>query len=767
MIRDAAPGRIVSFYSFKGGVGRTMALANIAFLAAMNGLRVLVMDWDLEAPGLHHYFRGIMEPEDAARLKDASGVLDLAWEWRNRVEAAVSKADIDLVFSDFASGEPFKRNLFHVFEVGSDHPGKIDMAPAGGRVVNTPQPVTYEQALAAFSWSDFMERHTGGGMIGALRAWASSEYDLILVDSRTGLADVAGICTMQLPDALVLAFVLNRQNIEGVSRVAGAVRKVRGDQVRMWAVPMRTSREGTAEEADASARAVREMVRFGGFTREQAERDMKGLPIQAEPNVPFMESLAPFNQTDAALDPLTANLARLTREIIGRNVTIPTIDERWRDVVLSRLAPALSTVAYLRQMLTAEPERATRELHKYLESALSALAEEQSLPDDYVTALAETALALQQRGDPLAEHYDLVAKTGLLARRLHDADHERWRALLIVALQASLETMPNLFFEDNQINTLEEIESLLANDRPSPEVLSRMAETRLRIARLHGSQADATQQVASADTALAHARRARKESAVDTDDLRLLRLEAMLQKAEGLESLDQPDAAVEALTAVAKATNDMLATTQRSEASRLSFEANYRLMRLSKVDVKAAAGFAQVAVSRTLPGAAILIGRLPELGGALVAGANRMGATDLLLHLMPTSVAAAQSIANSPRAAVALVTTLGELVTVADLSAEPLKDACLAAAAATASQVLAAVKRRASRNLGRFSLEHASRQVQAIYPVLMDATDRLADIIAASAPAAQAVSDAVAELRITAHNLRRTPAVRGHPPVET
>lgn len=43
--------RVVTFYSFKGGVGRSMALANVAFrLADRNDLDVIVVDWDLEAP---------------------------------------------------------------------------------------------------------------------------------------------------------------------------------------------------------------------------------------------------------------------------------------------------------------------------------------------------------------------------------------------------------------------------------------------------------------------------------------------------------------------------------------------------------------------------------------------------------------------------------------------------------------------------------------------------------------------------------------------
>jgi hypothetical protein len=37
-------GKIVTFYSFKGGTGRTMALANVAWILASDGLKVLVVD---------------------------------------------------------------------------------------------------------------------------------------------------------------------------------------------------------------------------------------------------------------------------------------------------------------------------------------------------------------------------------------------------------------------------------------------------------------------------------------------------------------------------------------------------------------------------------------------------------------------------------------------------------------------------------------------------------------------------------------------------
>ena len=52
-------GEVITFYSYKGGTGRTMALSNLAVLLAPQHnatTPILMIDWDMEAPGLHHYF---------------------------------------------------------------------------------------------------------------------------------------------------------------------------------------------------------------------------------------------------------------------------------------------------------------------------------------------------------------------------------------------------------------------------------------------------------------------------------------------------------------------------------------------------------------------------------------------------------------------------------------------------------------------------------------------------------------------------------------
>src|SRR5512133_2432022 len=56
-----APGDVITFYSFESGTARSVALSNMAVLLAGRhnaGVPVLMIDWDTESPGLHHYFEG-------------------------------------------------------------------------------------------------------------------------------------------------------------------------------------------------------------------------------------------------------------------------------------------------------------------------------------------------------------------------------------------------------------------------------------------------------------------------------------------------------------------------------------------------------------------------------------------------------------------------------------------------------------------------------------------------------------------------------------
>ena len=80
--KNGKRGIVYTFYSFKGGVGRTMALANVAALLAKWGHSVLVVDWDLEAPGLERFFARV-KPEIQELRAKTPGIVDLVQARKN------------------------------------------------------------------------------------------------------------------------------------------------------------------------------------------------------------------------------------------------------------------------------------------------------------------------------------------------------------------------------------------------------------------------------------------------------------------------------------------------------------------------------------------------------------------------------------------------------------------------------------------------------------------------------------------------------------
>jgi hypothetical protein len=72
----------------------------------------------------------------------------------------------------------------------------------------------YARKVAGYDWQGL---YAGSPyLLRALSARLADLYDWVLIDSRTGLTDTSGICTMLMPDTLVAVFTPNRQSLEGV-----------------------------------------------------------------------------------------------------------------------------------------------------------------------------------------------------------------------------------------------------------------------------------------------------------------------------------------------------------------------------------------------------------------------------------------------------------------------------------------------------------------------------------------------------------------------
>lgn len=172
---------IVSFHSFKGGVGRSTALSIVAVQLSRLGKRVLCIDLDLESPGLDRVF-----DVDADR-----GILD------SLLEAAVlGEAELD-----------------DVVRTATVRKCRIDVVPAG--YVDT----TYIEKLGRL---DYLGAAEGGvsveaGLRRILLQLRRHRPDFVLIDNRSGLSDLAGISLAALAHVDVLVARGNGQGEMGLS----------------------------------------------------------------------------------------------------------------------------------------------------------------------------------------------------------------------------------------------------------------------------------------------------------------------------------------------------------------------------------------------------------------------------------------------------------------------------------------------------------------------------------------------------------------------
>ncbi|MET0417315.1 MAG: hypothetical protein ABW022_14985 [Actinoplanes sp.] len=215
-------GTVVTFYSYKGGVGRSFALVNTATILASWGYRVLCVDWDLEAPGLDAYFRPHLAGPPESGLAD--------------------------VFTAFGEGRPAEPGS-HVLRLDMDVRGRIDFLPAGGGE-------GYVRKAQRLDWASLYRDHDLGAELEKWRQRWADDYHFVLIDSRTGITDIGGICTAQMPDILVTMFTANEQSLRGVQEVVRRADRARDklpyDRGGLMVLPVPSRFEGRDEYDQAS-----------------------------------------------------------------------------------------------------------------------------------------------------------------------------------------------------------------------------------------------------------------------------------------------------------------------------------------------------------------------------------------------------------------------------------------------------------------------------------------------------------------------------------
>jgi MinD-like ATPase involved in chromosome partitioning or flagellar assembly len=159
---------VITFNSFKGGSGRSTTCINIAAQLARRDKRVLVIDLDIDGPGLGTLF-GLMEKEVERR-----GIVSfLSGGETEALRNHILRVDIEDYGIDFM-GAPLNADASAFEMAGPDLPGRMT----------------------------------------ALKETIDEEYDFVLIDAASGISDTSALA-FAISDSICLCFRWSRQHFRG------------------------------------------------------------------------------------------------------------------------------------------------------------------------------------------------------------------------------------------------------------------------------------------------------------------------------------------------------------------------------------------------------------------------------------------------------------------------------------------------------------------------------------------------------------------------
>lgn len=219
---------IVVFHGHKGGTGRSAAVANIAPVLSSAGYRVLVVDFDLEAPGIHRFY-GL--PDEATRKH--GGVIDLVEAYSRALsEGTAFEVALDpamLLEPRFPklrtpAGESLRPEQVRErilgsarFGVETPHDAWVKVLPAG-RI-----DADYRRRVATIRWDELYAQPAWRAFFGWFKETLGKLADIVLIDVRAGVTDMGALCLFALADRAVLLTPPTHQGLDGTLETADAL----------------------------------------------------------------------------------------------------------------------------------------------------------------------------------------------------------------------------------------------------------------------------------------------------------------------------------------------------------------------------------------------------------------------------------------------------------------------------------------------------------------------------------------------------------------
>ncbi len=207
---------------------------------------------------------------------------------------------------------------------------QLELVPAGR------QDSGYAVQVSSFNWQEFYDKLGGGVFLEALKRRLRQDYDFVLIDSRTGISDTSGICTVQMPDELVVLYTPNHQSMKGASAVAESADRLRrrtsGEPgLRIWPVPTRVDLS-EKEHLDAARQVSQETFGryIGHLPRAQRKRYWEKVEVLYQSYYAYEEILATFADWPRREVSMLSKMEEIASLLAREPVELPRMNEDLR-----------------------------------------------------------------------------------------------------------------------------------------------------------------------------------------------------------------------------------------------------------------------------------------------------------------------------------------------------------------------------------------------------------------------------------------------------
>lgn len=206
--------KVISFYSYKGGVGRTVALIQTAYALAEQGKKVAIIDLDIEAPSFNDIFKDDIKNEYGLVKHLYNKMYNITEKNEsNRLEGGISKL---------------------VNRLNLNTEGDIYAIPAGNIDLE------YVRRLECLKEKVIYENRYIQEVIDELTREYSLDY--VLIDTRTGINNWGALSVIDVADEVFLFGYPNTENIKGLKLILDIIKENKPYNVIISRIP--ASREG-------------------------------------------------------------------------------------------------------------------------------------------------------------------------------------------------------------------------------------------------------------------------------------------------------------------------------------------------------------------------------------------------------------------------------------------------------------------------------------------------------------------------------------------